>query len=362
MVNSPNQTSPKSAGHGFTGTPVLPSTTPNRTTDDRQTDHVAGSSPNPSSSLDTDETIVGFHPAVINGVEFAARTELHQNFRHSFWKQRREATLRAFRRLSLSDSKIDRFTRCGSASWVLRCTTDRDRFRLSTNACRDRWCEACAGEKRRTIVQNCQTALEGRDLRFLTLTLKSSDDSLSHQLNRLIEGFRRLRNYRDIRHNMKGGLYFVELQINRKTGRWHPHLHILFEGGFIAQRVLSDLWMRSTGDSYIVHIVRLGSGRGAGSYVAKYAGKSVPSSVWKDPLKFAESIEALSGRRLFSYFGDWRGLKLSKPAADDLEWEPVAPLFELIRRSESGERWCINVLSRLRGGMCDESVDLFDSG
>lgn len=315
----------------------------------------------PDTSLDPDEINVGS----ISGFDFDSerdsRMELNQIFRHSFWRVRRLATLSAFSFLALAQSRVDRFTQCGTVSWVLRSKCDPDVFRLASNGCRDRWCEACSSEKRRTIIRNVRDKLEGMNLRFLTLTLKSRDDTLTDQLNRLYKCFRMFRNRSKIKPKMTGGLYFVELTINEETGLWHPHLHILFVGDYLPHATCRAEWLSCTGDSFIVDIAGVRGAGHAASYIAKYAGKAVPRSVWNNPDRFHEAILAFKGRRLFSYFGTFKGLELSKNPADDVGWDTVAPLFTIILLARRGERFAREIMYFLSGGDTYESADLLDS-
>jgi len=234
-------------------------------------------------------------------------------------------------------------------------------FRLVTNGCRDRWCEACSSEKRRTIVRNVRDKLEGLELRFLTLTLKSRPDTLTEQLNRLYKCFRMFRQRSRIKKCMKGGLYFVELTVNETSGLWHPHLHVLFVGDYLPKRVASDTWLSCTGDSFIVDIARIQDSGHAAGYLAKYAGKAVPKSVWNSPVHLHEAILALAGRRLFSYFGEFKGLDLSKNPADDVGWDTIAPLFTIIDLAIRGDAYARSIITFLKGGESYESADLYDS-
>jgi len=317
--------------------------------------------PQPHTLLDPDETNVGsvsyFHlnPPLVN------RMELNQIFRHSFWSIRREATYDAFTSLVLSESRIYRFVTCGTIAWVLASKCDPSHYRLATNGCRDRWCEACSAEKRRTIVRNVRDRLDGTNLRFLTLTLKSSTDTLTDQLNRLYKCFRLFRNRRKIKYLMHGGLYFVELTINETTGQWHPHLHVLFSGDYLPHAIASAEWLSCTGNSFIVHIARVCGAGHAASYIAKYAGKSVPRSVWNSPVHFHEAILAFAGRRLFSYFGTFKGLELSKNPADDVGWETIAPLYQIILLARRGVRYAREIIQFLTGETYYESADVLDS-
>lgn len=285
------------------------------------------------------------------------RHSLCETFRHSGWHKRRVATKAALRLAGASDATIERFASCGCRAWVMRAADDSGRVRLSLNRCRSRWCTPCATEKRTTIQVNVKDACEGKELRFLTLTLRSVDAPLGQQISRLRRYFRRLRNRRDFAPRMRGGVYFLEITLNEKTGLWHPHLHVLYEGSFIAKNHLSETWHAITGDSYIVDIRGVPNSAVAAGYIAKYAGKPVSDSVVWNTERLVELMEAMSGARTFHVFGCWRELDLSKPPADDTEWIPMAPLASVILKAQDGDGDARQVLAKLRRSNADEPLD-----
>jgi len=160
---------------------------------------------------------------------------------------------------------------------------------------------------------------------------------------------------------MDGGIYFVELTINETSTLWHPHLHVLFAGDFMPHRTACDEWLSCTGDSYIIHLAGIRDSDHAAGYVAKYASKAVPSCVWQSPIHFHEAILAFAGRRLFSTFGTFKNLDLSKCPADDIGWDCVAPLFSIILLSRRGVRYARQIMDYLTHGESDESIDVHDT-
>lgn len=312
----------------------------------------------PSSSLDPDEITVRFHPPCTADSPTPHAIELNQTFRHSFWRRRRWATYEALHCLEAGRAVLDRFDGCGSAAWVLQDKDDPNNHRLATNRCRHRWCEACAGDRRRVITRNLATRLPTDDLRLLTLTLKSTPGDLHTQLDRLYDCFRQFRRHRDIRDRMTGGIYFLELTFNDRTEMWHPHLHVLFAGSYLPHAIAKQTWLDLTGDSFIVDVRQLRDRRGAATYVAKYASKSVAASVWTSPSRLCQAMLALEGRRTFQTFGDWRELQLSKPLIDDVVWEPLCTLADLITRAQAGEQDARRILSEIAANHHLEAFDL----
>jgi len=284
---------------------------------------------------------------VITGDEFERRQELSQGFRHGFWRRKREAVMLELRSLDVPADRQARFHDCGSTSWVLQSKADPGVYRLASNKCRDRFCDACSVEKRRTVCANVQRCLTGLDLRLLTLTLRAGDDPLDDQLRRLYCSFRKFRQYKAIHPLMAGGLFFLELTLNSKTRQWHPHLHVLFQGDYIPHEIIKHAWHQVTGDSYIVDIRRIGDSARAAAYVAKYAGKSLDSRVWHDYHRLREAMTALAGRRTFQTFGTWTDLKLSRIPEDLDDWLPIAPLWKIMDQANAGDENSVHIVRYL---------------
>jgi len=185
-------------------------------------------------------------------------------------------------------------------------------------------------------------------LRFITLTLKSSQQPLAKQIDRLYRSWRSLRCRKAIKPFLLGGLAFTEITRNADTGLWHPHLHVIVEGGYIDRDVIRREWHAITKDSYIVDICAIYSPRDVAGYVAKYAGKAIGPRVWRDPAAFADAIAALAGRRLFATFGIWKALRLSAAPDDTTDWVVVAPLSSVIARAAAGDLDACAILRYLR--------------
>lgn len=141
--------------------------------------------------------------------------------------------------------------------------------------------------------------------RFLTLTLKHSDAPLTVQLERLITSFKSLRKHPEISASLTGGAWFIEVKLSKDKARWHPHLHIIAEGGFIDAKTLSRCWHQVTGDSYITDIRAINNVRERALYVTKYATKPLHNDVTLNPGKLDEFVTSIKGKRLYQCFGAW---------------------------------------------------------
>lgn len=315
-------------------------------------DRASRSSP---TSLDPDETSPQepFTNACVRGdltppALPSDRCDLNQSFRHSFWRQKREAISRCLADTVKDMNRLHRFATCGSYAWVLRVSGTNDRFRIVTNRCRDRFCEACQVDRKRLIGMNLRAALPETRLRFMTLTLRNSDQPLNEVLTRLIVSFGKLRRRRDVAACITGGCWFLEITRNPDTSQWHPHLHVLMQGTFLPQQVLKKNWHEITKDSFVVDIRAIRDTDQAADYVCKYATKGCDASVWSDPLALSEAVTSLAARRTFNPFGTWTKLELSKPPTGDENWEPVAPLWKVILDASDGDEVSQMILSHLR--------------
>jgi len=319
-------------------------------------------------SLDPLETARGSVPAFPSLPDPDQQHENQLHFRHSFWRLKRATIEATITDLAPYSHALRRFQNCGQNCWILECATEPGRYRLGCDRCRSRWCDACGQERRRTVAKNlCAKLCERfklatphipcKHIRFLTLTLRSTTAPLVEQLDRLYSSFGKFRNRSRIKKSIRGGIAFLELSRNRETGAWHPHLHILFEGDYLPQVVARTTWHEITRDSYIVDIRQIRTIAEAAGYVVKYATKSIGANVWRDPNALRECMVALVGRRTFNAFGTWKCLSLARPAADDLDWNPVCSLNTLITRARSGERNAVLLLARLTKGPTNEPTD-----
>lgn len=307
-----------------------------------------------SSSLDTLETSVsGSNKTLADESPCDPGPQLNLGFRHTCWLSRRHRTFQLLRQVGGSPNVLERFSNCGSIAWVLKADDTTGRYRIACNRCRSRWCVPCATEKARLIARNVKAFTEGKTVRFLTLTLKHSNQPLTEQMDRLALAFKDLRRREKYRKLMPGGVFFFEVKLTKDGTRWHPHLHALVEGQFIDQRMLSTDWLEATGDSYIVDIRKVPGNGAVAGYVAKYAGKALEARTLDFPDKFAEAVIAFRSRRLFTTFGTWTNCDLSKRPPDDVGWTAVAPLHTVIANAANGDPWAVLLLRQLKRSTVD---------
>lgn len=256
-------------------------------------------------------------------------------FRHSGWASDRRRVFDAMRRCHEPERRLSAFADCGSSAWGHWCEGEPV---VTCNHCHDRLCQPCQVARRARLVEAIMFQVAGASdrIRFLTFTLKHNDTPLADQLDRLYLAFRTLRRRPLWRTQVTGGALFLEVKVG-KDGRYHPHLHVLAEGGWLDQKALSADWHAVTGDSYIVDVRRVDDPRSRASYVSKYATKPADSSIIRVPDKLDEFILAIKGRRLYQPFGAWRALM---PSDDDNGPErrlvPLGSIYTICARAAAG--------------------------
>lgn len=274
---------------------------------------------------------------------------LDARFRHSWWAHRRRPVFKALTNIGVDDARRQRFADCGKQAWVQQSRQDHRRFRVVSNRCRDRWCEACQRERRLRISLNLQERCPEGRIRFVTLTLKHNVAPLPEQIDRIIACFARLRRSAKMKQCFRGGMWFLEIKRSKNGFYWHPHLHCLVQGDYIPLERLRKAWHDITGDSFIVDIRQISGRAEAVGYVTKYAGKSCSPAMAFQGVHLEELMQALDDRNTFGTFGTWRGLKLTEKPSDDATWDYVCSLATLRLRIQEGDEKAMNILAVLQG-------------
>lgn len=268
-------------------------------------------------------------------------------FRHSGWTPYRALIRDALKRCGFDQTYLIRWDCCGEHVSVYQDAENPDRLQLRGSYCRSRWCQPCAVQRSRVIANNLHAAIDNRPCRFMTLTLRHTDDSLGDQVDRLYDAFRRLRRRRLWLRNVDAGAWFLELAYNRERDEWHPHLHVIVQGRFIRHDDLRSAWLACTGDSPICDIRMVRDPDQAARYVAKYASKPFNVKFVRYEDRLDEALLALRSRRLCGTFGDWRHVHLNEVPRDDTDWVYVGRLGVIIWRAEHGSEHAVGILSSL---------------
>lgn len=258
---------------------------------------------------------------------------------HSRNRPQRETILVALN--ESDDPALRRRTRRIEACCVcpLFCLDSKGGVAVAPGFCRDRMCPTCAAIRGRQVQQRVRSAIASMDqVRFLTLTIADSDAPLEEQLDHLYASFRRLRQQKVWAAHVRGGVAVLENTRNPKTGRYHPHLHVLIDGVYFPHDVIRSAWREATGDSSIVHIVAVHSRDAAARYISTYVAK--PADVLQWPAEsIREYASALHGRRLVVAFGSMHG-KLGDPDDDGTSPQITGVLCSALRLDAARNRGC----------------------
>lgn len=281
--------------------------------------------------------------------ELAQATEGETWFRHTHWEHKRKLVRAALLKAAISSRTLERFDNCGCGA-MIHYHHETKKYKVQATYCHNRHCEPCARAKANLMAANLRERLaetpNGR-YRFITLTLKHSDTPLREQIDRLYAAFKKLRTQKLWKETQHGGCSILEVKWDPDTALWHPHLHIVAEGGFIQQNELSAAWLEITGDSRIVDIRALKNERDAAHYVAKYISKGTNNEVWYNEGATEEWIAATQGLRTATTFGKWRGFKLLQKPKTESGWVPVISLQGMMNAARKGDERAMAIMAQL---------------
>lgn len=270
------------------------------------------------------------------------------DFRHSGWRGTRQRVRRALYATGAGRKRLERFDLCGSRAWIMESLDEPGVFRISSDTCHDRFCLPCANLRSRTIAANVLDALKGKQARFITLTLRAEDQSLVSILRKVVSAFARLRARKLWKQTQHGGCCFLEIKLSRNTGLWNVHYHIISEGKYIEQHLLSRAWHQITGTSFIVDVKYIKDTEKVARYVTKYASKPLDATVTNDLDALTEAIAALKGRRLCSTFGTWRTISLTDQPEPG-QWQALCPFRELLEKVLKDDPEALIIWQALKG-------------
>ncbi len=256
-------------------------------------------------------------------------------FRHSGWRSTRERVQQAFHDSDAPPSRIIAFNQCGRRAYVLESIDEPGHYRITSSKCKDRFCKPCARERAGRVARNLLDAVDAKELRFITLTLKTQIPDLRHELNRLYKAFQALRKRAFWKGHVTGGAALLEVKHNEKADRWHPHLHVLVTGRYIPKTGLASEWRHVTGDSFIVDVRAIRDNKRVTQYICKYATDPIDRSIGKSTTLLTEAINAFIGRKSCLTFGTFRRVVLTAPT-DTSAWRHLATLNRIIWQAEMG--------------------------
>lgn len=255
--------------------------------------------------------------------------------------------------------RLERWDSCGACA-VMEYSKSTDRVRITCWHCHDRLCEPCQKRRVAEVQQIIKKGLHKKRGRLITLTLTHRDEPLAAMIQRLREGFAKLKKHKLWKANVEGGLCVLEIKKNplgayqnkkgqwrTGDGRWHAHLHIVAAGGFIPQPKLSDAWWECTKDSFIVDIRTVDEPDKAAFYISKYVSKPCTASLVDEPMKLDEFVQAIAGTRAYQPFGNWMKIDRTPPDDQPTDWRYVATVRDWFKAFERKEPWAVALKLRL---------------
>lgn len=232
---------------------------------------------------------------------------------------------------------------------------DGERYYLTESRCRSRLCPRCSKIRASLLAQRIAKLLCYMDCpRFLTLTVRSNDQSLRCQLKHLRKKFACLRKSPAWRHYVAGGIYTIEITWNQSTQQWHPHIHAIIDGKYWPHHDLLEKWSQILHYDGGVDIRLVHGNRKIANYLACYVAKSCDLSQLP-PDQLAEWAVETHALRLAQTFGFLHG---THPAQDRVSASTyrILPVNvnTIAKRAELGDKRCEEVLSALTGSHpCD---------
>lgn len=235
-----------------------------------------------------------------------------------------------------ADKTAAKLCNCGRYSAVFTCSKTGEAI-ISQARCKHRLCPRCNAIRANHVRESIEAIVKTIDSpRMLTLTVQSSDDPLKDQIKHLYDSYRRLRRTKAWKSKVKGGVAVCEITHNRKTGQWHPHVHVVIDGSYWRQADISKAWEIASNGSKIVDIRMIHKRSNAARYVSKYVTK-IGETKGLEAMQVAELAEALHGLRLVQTCGTLHGI--TREAKHDERAEPmeyVAPIGPLANRASQG--------------------------
>lgn len=185
--------------------------------------------------------------------------------------------------------------------------------------CHHRMCPYCARSRSGKVAAQLLAVLNSMKApRVFVLTVKSTDRPLADQLRALRQDFAKLRRRAQWKKLVTGGAYTLEITLNEKTGLWHPHLHIIWDGSYFPQKLLRRLWHDVTGSAEIVWVEAVRDYQDAARELTKYIG--MPQRVASlSPANIREYAQAVNGARMVQCFGDCHGIRVEDRDEPDTE-------------------------------------------
>lgn len=273
----------------------------------------------------------------------------YQRWAHSRWMNLREHLIASMASSDDSDhwKRAERMEECCRFPQLRISLSDGPS--ISATRCRDRLCPLCQRRRAQETTERLRCLLDHCDsARLLTLTAPAIDAPLREQMEGLKDAWRQLRRAISWKKNVVGGAYAWQITRSEKTGLWHPHLHVIIDGGYFPHDTIREAWRHalnaSTGpwilldDEPLVVDIRMAySSRKTAGYIARYITSPDDMEQWPSQAVI-EYAAAMHGLRLVAAFGSLHGVKLDpkdpNETAEGSQW--IADMSMIRDGAEAG--------------------------
>lgn len=220
--------------------------------------------------------------------------------------------------------------------------------KMKSKYCGYRWCLLCNRIRTAQYIEKYEPILkEWKDTQFVTLTIVSiGADDLLPALKEMNKNFRRILDLMRKRKIVVRGIRKLEITYNEKENTYHPHFHVLVEGGIQAEMLHSE-WLRlyPTSKEWAQSIESVKTDKvnvykEIFKYVTKLFDKDVKTGKYKEinPVALDVMFRALKGRRVMQPFG-FVAPEISEEGAIELTESTDAPTDEIKTYDWIGNDW-----------------------
>lgn len=186
--------------------------------------------------------------------------------------------------------------------------------------CRQRTCPLCSFRESRRRGDWIKRMCHGMAFpKMLTLTMPRWTQVPGLGIDYIRSCFNLLRK-QPVFSKVKGGVYQIELI--RKEGGWHIHMHVILDCPFLPYQKILAAWSSILGVPCSRIDIRAAKTDAQMFYVAKYAAKAADYE--GDISHVVEWWQATKGKRLFAGFGSWYN---QEPPAGDADTDPHSKKF-----------------------------------
>lgn len=207
--------------------------------------------------------------------------------------------------------RAERMAGCAHHVQTMSCPDGHHHRVTRAVLCKDRLCPVCGWRRARALAARTAAIMQQVGGRYLLLTLtipNPPDNTLGKACREMTAAFGRM--MRDPRLRGVVGGAIRTLEITRKRGSWHPHIHALLRvedsyfrsALYLHQSDWLELWRKAIGRDDITQVDIRPADIGGAAEVAKYVTKSAEiEALTLDQLD--ELASAIKGLRLWSASG-----------------------------------------------------------